>query len=318
MSREGADVRLARLLAIVPWVAAHDGPQVEEVCRRFGVAEKELLQDLNLLFMCGLYPFTPDMLIEVTVTDGRVWITMADYFRRPLRLNAQEGLALVAAATAFLELSGSGPATPLATALDKLQTVLGLGPEDAVQVELGPASQGVLDVVRDAVARRLKVDIEYYSFGRDRSARRTVRPWQVFNTGGQWYLSAWCEQAGAERLFRVDRISDAVVLQETFAVPDDAAGRTLAVFNPGPQDPVLVLDLAPDAHWIAEQYPNEGVDSRPGGVLRVRLRAAGQAWTERLLLRAGSAATVVEGDAALGPAAAQRVLTRYRATGPLG
>ena len=69
MSREPADARLGRLLAIVPWVAAHDGPSIEEVCRRFGVEEKELVADLNLLFLCGIHPFTPDVLITHTDTD---------------------------------------------------------------------------------------------------------------------------------------------------------------------------------------------------------------------------------------------------------
>src|SRR5579872_3820006 len=67
MSREGADARLGRLLAIVPWIAAQDGPSLDEVSRRFGVAEKDLIADLNLLFLCGVHPFTPDVLIDVNI-----------------------------------------------------------------------------------------------------------------------------------------------------------------------------------------------------------------------------------------------------------
>ncbi len=95
MSRPAAQDRLARLLAVVPWVAARDGPVIAEVCQRFQVTEQDLLDDLDLLFLCGVYPFTPDALIEVDVADGRVWIRFADYFRRPLRLTAPEGLALL-------------------------------------------------------------------------------------------------------------------------------------------------------------------------------------------------------------------------------
>ena len=122
MPRASAEDRLGRLLAIVPWVAAHDGPEVAEVCRRFGVREEELLEDLNLLFLCGIHPFTPDVLIDVDVADGRVWIRMADYFRRPLRLSPQEGLALVSAGTALLSVPGADPDGALATALAKLET----------------------------------------------------------------------------------------------------------------------------------------------------------------------------------------------------
>jgi proteasome accessory factor C len=84
------------------------------------------------------------------------------------------------------------------------------------------------------------------------------------------------------------------------------------VFHPSDTDPVLVLDLAPGALWVAEQYPNEGVIEQEGGRLRVTLRVSERAWLERLLLRAGRRATVSEGDRTVGPAAAERILARYR------
>jgi proteasome accessory factor C len=317
MSKERADARLGRLLAIVPWVAANDGPRVEEVCRRFGVQEKELVADLNLLFMCGVYPFTPDVLIDVNFSDGRVWIRMADYFRRPLRLNPQEGLALASAASAFLNLPGADPNGALATAVEKLQTVLGVAADDALEVELGDVDPGLLEQLRRAATEREKVRIDYYSFGRDGFSQRVVQPWRVFNSGGHWYLSGFCESAQAERLFRVDRVTNATPTGDHFEAVADAGTRT-ATYHPGPEDARYVLDLSPPVHWIAEQYPNESVEARPDGILRVTLRSGQRAWLERLLLRAGPYATLVEGDREVGPGAARRVLSRYRADSSVG
>ncbi len=315
MSREGADARLGRLLAIVPWIAAHDGPSLEEVCRRFSVTEKDLLADLNLLFMCGVYPFTPDVLIDVNIADGRVWISMADYFRRPLRLNAQEGLALVSAGRAFLAFPDGGAGGPLSTALEKLDSVLGLAGGDGLEVELADVDAGVLSTLRSAVDRREKLRMEYYSYGRDRRTSRVVHPGRVFNQGGEWYFEAWCENVDAERTFRLDRVESVTPTGEAFAAPvARRPGSTgPVVFHPQPDDPVWVLDLEAPTHWIAEQYPNEAVEERSDGVLRVRLRAAPTAWLERLLLRAGPHLRVVEGQRAVGRDAAARILARYRA-----
>lgn len=312
MPRAPADIRLGRLLDIVPWIAAHDGPKIEEVCRRFDIPEEELLSELNLLFLCGLYPFTPDMLIDVDVADGRVWVRMADYFRRPLRLSPHEGMALASAASAFLDVPGADKDGALARALGKLETVLGLGADDGLDVELGPAPASVLDELRRAAASRHKVRIEYYSFGRDGHSTRVVRPWRVFNAGGHWYLQAWCESVEAERLFRVDRVTGSEALAETFEPPDAIADVDAAIYRPRPEDDLVVLDLDPPAHWIAEQYPNEDVVQLPGGVLRVSLRVAGPAWLERLLLRGGPNVRLVEGNSRTGPDAASRVLARYR------
>ena len=316
MTRATATERLGRLLTIVPWVASNDGPSVEEVCRRFDVDERELLADLDLLFLCGVYPFTPDTLIEVDVADGRVWIRFADYFRRPLRLTPEEGLALVAAGEALLSVPGGDRDGALAGALAKLGAVLGLGPDGSVDVELTPVPGDVLALLGEGQAGRRKVEIEYYSSGRDRTTTRVVRPWRVFNADGDWYLTGWCEQAAAERLFRVDRIRRAELLAECFEPP--AAPVTTTVFHPDPRSPVVVLDVGPPAWWIAERYPHEGVERLAGGVLRVRLRVGERAWLERVLLRAGPAATVVEGDRSVGPEAAARVLARYRGPGASG
>ena len=312
MAKPSAEDRLGRLLAIVPWVAAHDGPEVAEVCRRFGVGEKELLEDLGLLIMCGIHPFTPDVLIDVDVADGRVWIRMADYFRRPLRLSPQEGLALVSAGTVLLSVPGADADGALATALSKLEMVLGVGTDDGLDVELAAVAPTVLHAVRRATDTRRKVELDYYSFGRDGYSTRLVQPWRVFNAGGQWYLSGWCELAGGERLFRVDRITRAELVDSTFDLPKGSEAGATDVYHPSAEDPRVVLDLDPPAHWVAEQYPNEGVEVRPGSVLRVTLRTSQKAWLERLLLRAGPDARVVEGDTSLAPAAAARLLGRYR------
>ncbi len=330
MSAPPAQDRLARLLAIVPWVAAHDGPSISEVCDRFGVRESDLLADLDLLFLCGIHPFTPDTLIEVDVADGRVWIRFADYFRRPLRLTPPEGLALLGAGAALAVLPGSGPSsgatgqsdTPgaLSRALAKLSDVLGVGSDEALDMTLGAVTPVVLDALRSAANDHRKVEIDYYSFGRDGRSRRIIHPWRIHNTAGQWYATAWCEQADGQRLFRVDRVRAAEVLDATFvpppsAVPPASAARVQDLYQPEPSAPLVVLDLAPPAHWVAEQYPNEGVELRPDGRLRVRLRSSQRAWLERVLLRAGTDATIVEGDPQIRAQAATRILDRYTAPG---
>jgi predicted DNA-binding transcriptional regulator YafY len=312
VSRPSSAERLNRLLAIVPWVVAQDGPTVEEVCEKFAISEAELLADLNLLFMCGVYPYTPDSLIEVDIDRGRVWVRFADWFRRPLRLTPPEGLALVAAARAMLGVPGSptsGGREALASAVAKLEMVLGAGGEEGVDVELGAASAEVLGTLQMSCGERRKVMVDYYSFGRDETGERVVHPWRVFSSGGHWYLAAWCEKAQDKRLFRVDRVRSATMLDESFEMPPSLG--PVPVYDPKPEDPLIVLDLAPGAQWIAERYPNEGVDDRGDGNVRVRIRVSSRAWLERLLLRAGPDATVVSGAEGVLSAAAQRVLAVY-------
>ena len=308
-----ADERLQRLLALVPWVAARDGPELEEVCSRFGCTEAELLGDLELLFLCGLHPYTPDVLIDVDIHDGRVWIRYADYFARPLRLTPAEGLALLAAGTTLRAAPGADPEGPLARGLAKLATVLGVDPGESVEVALGPAPADTLRVLSEAATRHHQVEIEYYAFGRDTWTRRVVDPYAVFSAGGQWYLSAYCHSVNDERLFRVDRVREAIALDTGFAPPERRPD--LSTYSPRAEDPRVILDLDPAARWVVEQYPVEAVEDGEDGRLRVTLAVSERAWLERLLLRLGPSARVVVGDHHLLAVAACRLLARYREGG---
>lgn len=311
--RKSAEARLARLLSLVPWVAAREGPPVSEVCARFGYTERELVDDLQLLFMCGLHPYTPDVLIDADVTDGRVWIRYAEYFSRPLRLTPAEGLALLAAGSTLLAAPGGDADGPLARGLAKLARALGVDTDPAVEVLLALAPAESVRPLEEAIGGRHQVEIEYYAFGRDEWTRRVVDPYALFSAGGQWYLSAYCHLVDDERLFRVDRISHVEPLATGFSPPEQAPALT--VYQASPGDDRVTLDLGPGARWVAEHYPVEHAEETGDGFLRVTLAVSHRAWMERLLLRLGPRARMVSGDEGLGPEAARRLLARYRSGG---
>jgi proteasome accessory factor C len=305
--------RLRRVLALVPWIGEHPGAALADIAARFGVSEEELEHDLELLPMCGLPPYTPDRLIEVEIVDGHVWIRFAEYFERPLRLSAEEGLALLAAGRALLAVPGSDEHGALATALDKLARALGA--TDGLAVEVGEPQ--FLDALREATTAHERVEIDYYSFGRNATTTRQIDPESVFHAFGHWYAAAYCHQAADERLFRLDRIRAVRPTGDHFEPPprEDVAhfgGNT--VYHPRADDPRVTLQLAPEAVWVVESYPSEEAQERPDGSWRVILAVSERAWLERLLLQLGPAARVVGPPdlRAVGAEAAGRLLTRYR------
>jgi proteasome accessory factor C len=310
MSRPNADDRLRRLLAAVPWIAANDGPTVTEVCARFGYTEKELVEDLELLFMCGLYPFTPDTLIEADIADGRVFIRYAEFFARPLRLTPTEALAVVAAGAALTAVPGAAGEGPLASGLRKLATALGIDPDETVDVELGDAEPTVLATVQRASAERHQVALDYYSYGRDQWSRRTIDPHRVFSSAGAWYVEGYCHAVEDDRLFRLDRMRGVEPLATTFEARPE---RATSLYEARPGDTTVTLELDAAARWVAEQYPHAELVELEGGRCRVTLHVSERPWLERLLLRLGPAATVVDGDREVGPEAARRLLARYGA-----
>ena len=107
---ESLEERFRRLLTMVPYMVKHPGVSVSDVRKRFGITRSQLVADLNLLFVCGLPGYGPGDLIEAFVDGSRAWIRLADYFSRPLRLTAAEGLLLYSGARA-LSAAGAGDAS---------------------------------------------------------------------------------------------------------------------------------------------------------------------------------------------------------------
>ncbi len=305
--------RMQRLLAMVPWIAAQDGPTVAEVCERFGLTEKELAADLEVMWLVGLPPYTPDALIDVVQEGDRVWIHFADVFDAPQRLTPDQGVALLTAGASVLALPGTDREGPLARGVAKLASVLGVDADQVLDVDLGLGGAEVLDVLRTAVTEHRRVHLDYYSYGRDARTKRDVDPYLVHAEDGSLYLLGYCHLAAGERRFRVDRVAAAALLDERFDPPEVAAPA--GVFQPDADDPRVVLELDQAAAWVAEAYPVEEVEALADGRLRVRLAVAAEAWFERLLVGLGPQARVVEAPTALADAgrrASARILDRYR------
>jgi proteasome accessory factor C len=292
-----ASDRLRRLLVVVPYLVRHPGTALTAASALFGLSEQELLDDLNLLFVSGLPPYGPGDLIDVDVQDGRVWIGMADYFARPLRVSRSEALALYLRGTALAGTPGLQEAPALASALGKLAEHLGpeaLGglPGRVAAAEAGRPAEALEDL-RAAAEGRERLRIEYYAASTAETTTREIDPEEVFAAMGNWYVVAWDHRSDAERLFRADRIRSAERTGERFE-PRGLAGAGRPLYTPDEDDLQVRLRVSPEARWVAEYYETAEVIELEGGFLDVVLPAGRLEWLERLVLRLGDEVEIVD------------------------
>lgn len=305
--------RLRRLLAVVPYVVRHPGTRIADLSRTFGVSEEDLLADLHLLFLTGLPPYGPGDLIDVQIEEGRVWMSMADHFSRPVRLTRSEAVALYLRGTEVLGAPGLAEAEALGSALDKLAGTLGEETLGSLRAEVGDGagSPGPVEVVRGATEGRERLEVDYYSATRDRVGTRRIDPEQVFSALGNWYVVAWDVDADEERLFRVDRIREARGTGETFE-PRGLLGQGRDLYSPSPDDIRVRLLLGPGARWVAEYYAMDEVHER-GDRLEAIFPTKDLAWVGKLVLRLGGEAEILEPAELrdLTRELAERTLARY-------
>lgn len=302
----GVSERLPRLLTLVPYLLARPGIAVADAAADFGVPEAQLRRDLELLWMCGLPGYGPGDLVDLSFEGDSVTVTFDAGMRRPLRLSGAEAATLAVALRALADAPGMVDADAVQRALAKIEDAagrVGVTHDDTAE----PAGEGVAvglgrrpgraeDEVRRAVETGRALRLTYYSASRDAVGRRVVDPMRLLLVDASAYLEAWCRRAEGVRLFRLDRVDDAEVLDEPSAPPPGARGREGSgedLLRPDDGAHVAALVLHPAARWVAEYYPVEDLHADDDGSARVTMRYGDRDWMVRLLLGLGDAVDVL-------------------------
>lgn len=291
----GAREQVGRLLALVPLIQRRGEMRLDEAAAALGMEEDQLVKDLRVLMFCGWPGWLPGDLIEVDLDalDGERMIRIhnAEYLNAPLRLSPAEASAVIVALRILRESGDGAVLDSLDGALAKLEAVADEGQAPApVDVHVD-ARERQLTALRTELSRAVdqqrQVHLTYYVPARDENTERTVDPIALVESEGTSYLQAWCRVADNKRLFRLDRVVDAQVLDQPADPHPDVASPDLgeALFRPGAESPLVQLRLAPPARWVAEYYPVEDSREAPDGALDIDLRVADPRWLQRLLLR---------------------------------
>jgi predicted DNA-binding transcriptional regulator YafY len=212
-------MRADRLVATLLLMQARGRVTAAEVAEELEVSVATARRDLEALSAAGI-PVYPQP------GRGGGWSLVGGARTDLSGLSAAEAQAL------FLLVGPAAAVAPEAkAALRKLvralpQTFRADAEAAATAVVIDPARWGervpersdLVELLQQAVVRRRKVRFSYASRGRER-AERTVDPWGLIDKDEIWYLIAGTERG--QRTFRVDRIADAVVADETFERPAD-------------------------------------------------------------------------------------------------
>jgi proteasome accessory factor C len=312
--------RLQRLLALVPYVVSRKSVGLAETAAAFGVSERELVDDLNLLWCVELRAPDPYCPIDLSYEGGEIVVSQAESMGRPLRLAVDEASALLVALRMLAEVPGLEDRSALSRLIVKLEAAAGeaaaASAQVAVQVDIpDEEAERLAAQIQRAISAGRRLHLRYYVPNRDETTERDVDPLQLHVVEGRPYLEAWCLRAEAMRLFRLDRVLSLEVLDVPAAPPADAVGVDIdqGLFRPSPDDVQVVLELTAAGRWVAEYYTCESTTELPDGRLRVVLRTQQTGLVRRLALRLGEDGRVVSPPALAAEIreAATAALTNY-------
>ncbi len=296
-----AAAQLRRILHLLPLLADDREHPIDEVASAVGLDRRTLLGDLRSLADRFDDPGGFVEGVSIFLDDERVSM-QSSHFLRPMRLTRAElaavelGLAMLAAERPPEEQRAiTGARTRLAAAL------AGTPPDPADAVTRAADTgyphhddAGRRGRIRRAIRDRRKVRLSYQKATAGEPEWRTIAPYFLVPARGMWYLVAHADEADGLRFFRLDRVLDAVALDQRFRPPADVAVGELMkdgrMFRAEETEPLVIRYSARIARWIAER---EGQPLAADGSLTLTHPLADADWAVRHVLQYGPDAEVL-------------------------
>jgi proteasome accessory factor C len=290
--------RLVRLLNMVPYFQANPRVTRIQAAADLGVSVKQLGEDLDQLWLCGLPGYGPGDLIDFQFEGDTIEVTFSAGMDTPLQLTSPEATGLLVALRALADIPGVVDPQSARSAIAKIEAAAGAAGHalEAAVDEPAAIENRAAAAVRAAIHDHRALTIDYYAASHDTLSTRVVDPIRIVLVGGHSYLEAWSREAEGVRLFRFDRIVEADELDEPSAPPEPVlqAPPDTSLFDADPALPSATLRLAPAASWMFEYYPMRLLRELPDGYCEAAMTYASEEWMARQVLGLGSAVRVLE------------------------
>jgi predicted DNA-binding transcriptional regulator YafY len=293
--------RFARLVTLAGLLieAAKRGERlgVADLRNRLELTEEELREDVELLnvvnFGGGTYVLYAEILGDEIEVDSEPY---GDNFARPARLLPLEAKALVAA----IDLFGDHlPQSDLQSARRKIVKALGHDPsEEGLEIaSAGGGDAAVARLINDAIAHSRVLELSYYKENEDQFTDRRVEPYRLENGREGWYVECYDLTKGGVRHFKLDRIKEGKLSEETFEprpeVEELAGVEGWMTHGEVPTAEVARVWVSPErARWLREE--RTVVEELADGAVVVELPYAGKPWLVREILRGAGDLVVLE------------------------
>ena len=260
-----ASDRLQRLLALVPYVVSRNVVGLAETAAAFGITERELVDDLNMLWCVELRSPDPYCPIDLSYEGGEIVVSEAESIDRPLRLGVDEASALLVALRMLAEVPNLEDRSALNRTIAKLEAAAGEAGAASAQVAVQVDDRGASTVLAQMPGRPEPGPAAAPVLLRARTRRghrARCGPDAAAGRGGPGLPGGLVPSAEAVRLFRLDRVLALTVLDQAASVPPQAEPRDVdqGLFRPSADDAEVELELSVAGRWVAEYYPCERVE----------------------------------------------------------
>lgn len=208
--------RLVRLTAILTQLQSKSIITAREIAEKYQVSIRTVYRDIRTLEQSG---------VPVITEEGRGYSLMQGYNLPPVMFTEPEANALITAEQLVIKDKDHSLAENYHQAIIKIKSVLQSTQKEKAQLlserihvwnnQDDQKTSNYLITLQSAITSFNLVQINYTSL-KDEMSQRTIEPFAVYSTQGNWILIAFCRLRQEFRTFRLDCIQVLQVLTEHF------------------------------------------------------------------------------------------------------
>jgi predicted DNA-binding transcriptional regulator YafY len=291
-----------RLITLLMLLQHQPNQKASDLAEKLGVSVRSLHRYVGMLDEMGIPVYS-----ERGPYGG--FSLVRGYKMPPLVFTPEEAVAVYLGASLVREMWGKLYQDAAQGALAKLDNVLPEEQRHEVawarrtlvttgmhRASLDPLTP-LLEKLRRAIHEQRRVSMAHRKQNDQQAQKREVEPYALVHRGGWWYVVGYCRLRRAIRSFRLDRIVELTLLDQTFQIPPDFDIRDhLAIVFESESKVQIRLRFAPHAASIARDLSAtwETFDEQPDGAVIVSLKMPDLQWATSMALGFGPIVTVLE------------------------
>lgn len=273
----------SRLFQILYFLLERGHTTAPELAKRFEVSVRTIYRDLDALSGAG---------IPIYVTTGRKGgVQLLDQYRLDRSLFSDGEKREILAVLQSVAVSGAYERE----LLTKLSALFGVRSDSWFEVDFsrwgnGARDKALFETLKDAVLSRNAVELVYVNSCGERRRRR-IYPLKLLYKGVAWYVKAYCAEKEDFRIFKLNRMTEVQVLEETF--PPMEYPET----EEGPKVPYSKITFRVPgelAYRVYDEFAAEEITAEGNGTLVVSCEMPEDEWLVGYLLSFGARLEVLE------------------------
>ena len=280
-------MQINRLFNIIYILLGKKNVTAKELAERLEVSVRTIYRDIDVLSNAGIPIYT-------NKGKGGGVALLEDFTLNKSMLSESEQNQILMS----LQSLNAGRFPNIEPLIEKLSAVFNKESMNWIHVDFshwgsGEEEREKFDILKSGILNRNLITFHYFSSYGEKS-ERTVEPLRLLFKGQNWYLSGFCRDKNDYRIFKITRIKNVKLLNETF---EREAPKEAWVSNEMEGSKIVTLLLRIEkrmSYRVYDEFQEEHIQRNEDGSFNVTVSFPEDEWVYGYILSYGNYAEVLE------------------------